>query len=233
MGGPAKAGGPPDAQQKRTTHREDYTMSRLLDLDSFEGVIGKQPKRQTPIDTDPLALDGKEKAVVKDVVELIAKNLTIVSKESHLQFMTFRYAMETMQAALDKDWIRIAAAATLGLKTTYDVKRIAPFLITKNDGAARNIVSDQRIELKGIAMRLSYAKEGRDAAEADLAFCVRAATCAAIAAERGLMHIVQENLGAIVSRLSRDDCPGRRKIAWTDEMLDYSRRYRAARIKMP
>lgn len=208
-------------------------MSRLLDLDTFEGVVPREPKRRTPVDTNPLKLDKAEADVVDDVVGLIAKNLKIQGLSSHKQFTVFHAAMEAMQAGLARDWNAIAAAAQVGLMATFEIETVNPYLLGKQDEAKRNLASDQRIELKNIAIRLGHAKEGRDEAEIDLALCVRAATYAAIAADRGLLHIVRENLGAIIARLAREDCPGRRKIVWNDGLMDLSRRYRAARVKMP
>lgn len=208
-------------------------MSRLLDLDTFEGVVAREPKRRTPVATNPLKLDKAESDVVEDVVGLIAKNLKIEGLSSRKQFTVFHGAMEAMRAGLDRDWNAIAAAAQIGLMATFDVETVNPYLLGKQDEAKRNLASDQRNEMKIIAIRLGHAKEGRDAAEIDLALCIRAATYAAIAADRGLLHIVRENLGAIIARLAREDCPGRRSVVWTDQLLDLSRRYRAARVKMP
>jgi len=208
-------------------------MSRLLDLDTFEGVVPREPKKRTTVDTNPLKLDKAETAVVEDVVGLIAKNLKIQGLSSRKQFTVFHGAMEAMRAGLDRDWNAIAAAAQIGIMATFDVDTVNPYLLGKQDEAKRNLASDQRIELKNIAIRLGHAKEGRDETEIDLALCIRAATYAAIAADRGLLHIVRDNLGAIIARLAREDCPGRRSVVWTDQLLDLSRRYRAARVKMP
>lgn len=208
-------------------------MSRLLDLDTFEGVIAREPKRRTAIDTNPLKLDKAENDVVTEVVGLIAKNLEIQGLSTRKQFTVFHGAMEAMRAGLDRDWNGIAAAAQIGLCATFDVDTVNPYLLGKQDEAKRNLASDQRNELKNIAIRLGHAKEGKDEAEMDLALCVRAATYAAIAADRGLLHIVRDNLGAIIARLAREDCAGRSSIVWNDQLLDLSRRYRAARVKMP
>lgn len=208
-------------------------MPRLLDQDTFEGVVQTAPKRRTPTQTNPLKLDRSETDAVQDVVGLIEKNLSIQGLSSHRQFVVFHGAMEAMRSSLARDWNAIAASAATAILATFEVDAVNPYLLGKQDDAKRNLASDQRHELKAIAIRLGHAKEGRDPEEVDLALCLRASTYAAIAADRGLLHIVRENLGAVIARIAREDCPGRRSVVWNDRLLDLSRRYRASRVRMP
>lgn len=208
-------------------------MTEILDIDSIEGIAVRAARKRTPMNTDPLSLDKSERDVVDDVAEYIGQNLRIKSLSTYNQMLTFHAAIEGMEAALNGQWAAIAAAAEAGLRASFEVHHVNPYLIWKQDGAKRNLASDQRNALKDIALRLSHASRAETRVEADRAFCLRAMTYAAIAADRGLLHIVKDNFGAVINTLHADDFPARGEIVWTDGLNDLARRYRTARVRMP
>src|SRR5690606_7071667 len=97
----------------------------------------------------------------------------------------------------------------------------------------RNLPSPERIALKDMALRLHLAERCRSASEADAALCLRAMVCAAIAAERGLIHLAKENFGAVIRTLKHEESTLRDQITWTDELNNYARRFANAKVKMP
>ncbi len=125
------------------------------------------------------------------------------------------------------------AAAEAGLHASFEVQNVSPYIICKQDEAKRNLASDQRNQLKDLALRLGHAAPAKTAIEADRAMCLRAMTYAAICADRGLMHLVKDNFGVVLVTLGAHSFEARSKIAWTDAHAALAQRYRNARVRMP
>lgn len=208
-------------------------MSHILDIESFEGTVTRVVRKKTEPNTNPLSLERAERKAVDDVAAEIDRNLKIKSLSTYDQMVTFHAAILGMEAAIANDWSGVAAAAQTGLEACFRVQNVTPYLICKQDEAKRNLASDHRNSLKDIALRLGHAARATTRIEIDRALCLRAMTYAAIAADRGLMHLVKDNLGTVVATLHQEDCPARGEIAWTDALTDLAKRYRMARVRMP
>lgn len=208
-------------------------MTHLLDIDSFEVAATRAPRKKTPTNTNPLKLDRNELETVDGVSAVIDRNLAIKSLSTYNQFLAFHSAMNGLKAAVAGDWAGLAGAAEAGLHATFDIQTVTPFLICKQDEAKRNLASDQRSALKDLALRLGHAAEAPTRIESDLARCLRAMTCAAICADRGLIHYVKENFGVVLVTVASDDFAKRRDVPLTDGIAELSRRFRMARVRMP
>lgn len=208
-------------------------MSAILDLDSFEGVTSRPARRKCAANTNPLKIDSAERKTIDQISAEIERNLKIKSLSSYDQMVAFHAAVQCIEACLKGDWTALAASAQAGLEAALKVQAVAPYLICKQDGAKRNLASDQRLELNKMAMRLGQASRGASRTDEDRARCLRAATYAAIAADRGLLHLVKENLGCIIQTLYAEEFSARRDITWTPGLVDLARRYRMAKVRVP
>lgn len=208
-------------------------MSHILDIDSFEGSISRTVKKRTPANTNPLSLDASERKTIKNVSDEIDRNLKIKSLSTYNQMLTFHAAINGMEAALAGDWAALASSAEAGLSASFEVQNVTPYLICKQDEAKRNLASDQRAALKELALRLGHAAPAKNPIDEARARCLRAMTYAAIAADRGLMHLVKDNFGAVLVTIGRDDFAPRKSLIWTDSMANLALRYRNARVQMP
>lgn len=208
-------------------------MSHILDIDSFEGSISRTVKKRTPANTNPLSLDASERKIIKNVADEIDRNLKIKSLSTYNQMLTFHAAINGMEAALAGDWAALASSAEAGLSASFEVQNVTPYLICKQDEAKRNLASDQRAALKELALRLGHAAPAKTPIDEARARCLRAMTYAAIAADRGLMHLVKDNFGAVLVTIGRDDFAPRKSLIWTDNMANFALRYRNARVQMP
>lgn len=207
-------------------------MTHILDIDTIEGTVARIERKRTPANTNPLALEKNERKVVDQIADEIAGKLRPSSGHYH-QFLTFHAALQGMEAALSGDWQALLGAAETGLSATFEVQNVSSYLICKQDGAKRNLASDQRNALKELALRLGHAAPANSELEADLAKCLRAMTYAAIAADRGLMHLVKDNFGVVIVTIGAPTFGAKSKIAWTDALDNLSKRYRNAQVRMP
>jgi hypothetical protein len=208
-------------------------MTAILDLESFEGIAARPTRRRAPVNTNPLKLEGAERKAIDQVAAEIDRNLRIKSLSSYDQMTAFHAAIQCIEACLAGDWKALSASAQTGLEAALRVQNVSPYLICKQDEAKRNLASDQRAELQKMAMRLGHAAPAASRLDEDRARCLRAATYAAIAADRGLLHIVKENLGCIIKVMHDDEFPARGRIAWTQSLIDLARRYRSAGVRVP
>lgn len=208
-------------------------MTQILDIDSFEVASARAPKRKTPVNTNPLAFDRNEMAVVDGIAAEIDRNLAIKSLSTYNQFLAFHAATTGMKAALAGDWGGLVGAAETGLKATFEIQAVTPYLICKQDEAKRNLASDQRNSLKEMALRLGHAAPAKTEIESDLARCLRAMTCAAICADRGLIHYVKDNFGHVLATIAAEGFGARDKVVLTPAAADLARRFRNARVRMP
>lgn len=208
-------------------------MTHMLDIDSFEVATTRAPRKKTPTNTNPLSFDKAELAVVDGISAEIDRNLAIKSLSTYNQFLTFHAATTGMKAALAGDWAGLAGAAEAGLRASFDIQAVTPYLICKQDEAKRNLASDQRTALKDLALRLGHAAPAKTEIEMDLARCLRAMTCAAICADRGLVHYVKENFGVVLATIAADGFGARRHVPVTPGIADLALRYRQARVRMP
>ena len=138
-----------------------------------------------------------------------------------------------MESALEGDWNALAASVKSALDSTLRIQNVACYIICKQDEAKRNLASDERASLLQLSMRLGLASTPKDRLDEDRARCIRAAVHASIAADRGLLHILKSNLGAILATIGAEDFPARRQILWTDELSAYALRFRSSRIMVP
>lgn len=207
-------------------------MSYMLDLEVYEGV---QPRiqKKAPTNTDPLSLTRGENDLIDRVATEATRLLSINGLSTRPQVNVLYAALLGIQAVLSKNWNGLAGAASIGLTATDEVHGISPYILHEQDGAQRNIVHPDRAALKDLALRLGRAREPSAESERDAASCLRAMVCAAIAADRGLIHIAKENFGYVIRTLSREDCAMRRNITWTDGLLNFARRHARSLVKMP
>jgi len=208
-------------------------MTAILDLESFEGIASRPARRRAPTNTNPLKLENTERKAIDQVTAEIDRNLKIKSLSSYDQMTAFHAAIQCIEACLAGKWSALAASAQTGLEAALRVQNVSPYLICKQDEAKRNLASDQRAELQKMAMRLGHAAKAADRIDEDRARCLRAATYAAIAADRGLLHIVKENLGCIIKIMHDEEFPARGRIAWTQSLVDLAKRYRQAGVRVP
>lgn len=208
-------------------------MTHLLDIDSFEVAETRAPRKKAPTNTNPLAFDAAELATLENVSGVIDTNLKINGLSTYHQFLAFHCAMNGIKAALAGDWSALAGAAETGLSACSDIQMVSPYLICKQDEAKRNLASDQRAALKDMALRLGQAAPAGSKNDEDLARCLRAMTCAAICADRGLIHFVKENFGVVMVILGSDDFAKRREVPLTEGIVGLSRRFRQAIVRMP
>jgi len=208
-------------------------MSKVLDADNLDATAMRTVRKPMPANTNPLVLQEKERVVVDDVAKVIGENLKIRSFSAYDQMLTFHSAIEGIQAAARSDWATIVAAAQAGLNAALNITNVTPYLLCRQDGAKRNLASEQREALKNIAFRLVQAARPKKPIDEDRALCLRAMTYAAIAADRGLVHLVKENFGVVIATLHRESCEVRSEILWTPELTALAQRYRNARIRIP
>ena len=204
-----------------------------LDIDSIECAASRPVPKKAKINSNPLHFSGAEHRLISSISADLGKRLQIKSSAIYYQVLTFQSAIQGIQYALDGNWAALIGAAQSGLEASFNVQNTCSYIISKQDSANRDIASDERIGLKEIAMRLAHAAPSKNRIDADRAMCLRAMIYASIAAERGIIHIVQSNLGVVINTLHHVDFPERTQIAWTNEILDLAKRYRQARIKLP
>lgn len=208
-------------------------MTAILDIESFEGIAVRPQRHRIAANTNPLKLEQSERKALDEVTAKIIPYLSKQSLMKHEQMIAFHASIECMEACLAGDWSAMVASAQAGLEAALRVQSITPCLLSKQDEAARDLASDERAELHKIAMRLGHAAPAATRTDEDRARCLRAATYAAISADRGLLHLLKENLGCVIRTLAHDECPVRREVAWTESLLDLARRYRSAGVRVP
>ena len=138
-----------------------------------------------------------------------------------------------IEAVLDNNINAVAQTALMGLRAIDEITGVSAYIFQHTDGANRNLASPERQAMKDLALRLHLAERSSKPAEVDAALCLRAMICAAIAAERGLIHIAKENFGAVIRTLNHEDSPLRNKVKWTDELEGYAHRFSRAKVKLP
>src|SRR3546814_3261139 len=79
-------------------------------------------------------------------------------------------------------------------------------MLSKQDGAYRNLASDERAGLVEMSRRLSLATLPTNNSDATKALCLRAFICDAVFADKGQPAMAKENYGAIIRALHREDC---------------------------
>jgi hypothetical protein len=146
---------------------------------------------------------------------------------------TYYAAIVGTEAVTARNANAIVQTALLALRELAEVQGVSPFIFQKRDDANRNLVPDERIALKAMAFRLAQAARPKNRADGDLAQCLRAFVCAAIAAERGLIHLAQENFGFIIQTIHSENCELRGEVTWTDELKALAQRWSRASVKMP
>ncbi len=184
------------------------------------------------------AEDAKAKAEGYDKIKKLRKlrhvGLLNVPSASIIHQVRAAYsAFIGIEALMSHNMNAVAQAAIMGLKECDEVQGRADFIFNKCDGAHRNLASDERASLFELAMRLGKASRPSNEEDVTKALCFRALVCAAIAAEKGVMHLAKENYGAIIRALHREDCQLRSQINWTDELKNYARRHTNSSVKIP
>ena len=208
-------------------------MNTLLDIDSLDGTCERPQRPAAPRNTDPLKFNASERKTIEAIGKEIGRNLNNRSLSVFDQLNAFHHSVQAIEAALKGDWNALAASVKSALDSTLRIQNVACYIICKQDEAKRNLASDERSSLLQLSMRLGLAATPRDRLDEDRARCIRAAVYASIAADRGLLHIIKANLGAILATLGADDFPARREILWTDEVKAYANRFRSSRIMVP
>ena len=208
-------------------------MTYVLDIESFDDIAPRQQRVRTPSGTDPLVLGKEERRSLDEISEIVGRYVTKRSLSAYDQFLVFHSALVGMDRATAGDWAGLSAAAVQGLRAAFRVQGVSPYLIGRQDDAKRNLASEQRRQLKELALRLGQAREGGTQPEIDMARCLRAMTCAAICADRGLIHHAKENFGVVVATVCADGFHSRRKVPLFPDLVDYGRRFARAGVKMP
>lgn len=228
-------------------------------FDSFEEFTPRAVKK-APVGTDPLHLTSSERKTIDAITlqfvgnkdsmlakiaktdeaeakklqrNIVAGMLNVPSSSIIHQVRSTYAAIVGIEAAEANNMNAVVQAALMGLRELAEVQGVAPFIFQKSDGASRNLVPDERVALKDLALRLGAAARTKTEADADRARCLRAMVCAAIAAERGLIHIAAENFGAVIATCHSPFCEFRSKIDWTEELHGYAARWSRATVKMP
>lgn len=207
-------------------------MSAKMNLDALERAEPRVASR-VPSRTKPLQLTSQERKLLMAITEECQRLLKIKGLSTYHQVNTLYCGIVGAEAILDKNWNALAQTALMGLQSVERVEGVTPFIFEARDGASRNIVSPQRAELKNLALRLSLAERPHITDEANTALCLRAMINAAIAAERGLVHIAKTNFGAAIRTLHYEMTGLKPAVSWNDELVDYARRFANAKVAMP
>lgn len=208
-------------------------MNTLLDIDTLDSACERPTRPAAPRNTDPLKFNAAEKKALEAIGKEIGRNLNNRSLSVFDQLNAFHHSIQAIEAAYAGDWNALASSVKSAIDSTLRIQNVACYIICKQDEAKRNLASDERGSLLQLSTRLSLAATPNTRLDEDRARCIRAAVYASIAADRGLLHILKNNLGAILATVSAEDFPARRQILWTDEITAYANRYRGSRIMVP
>lgn len=208
-------------------------MNTLLDIDSLDSACERPQRPSAPRNTDPLKFNAAERKALESIGKEIGRNLNNRSLSVFDQLNAFHHSIQAVEAALEGDWNALAASVKSAIDSTLRIQNVACYIICKQDEAKRNLASDERASLLQLSMRLGLAETPKNRIDEDRARCIRAAVYASIAADRGLLHILKNNLGAILATIGAEDFPARRSILWTDEVTAYATRFRNSRVMVP
>lgn len=149
------------------------------------------------------------------------------------QIRAFYAAVVGIEALLSNNLNAVAQAAVMGLQESDEVQRSSELILSKQDGAYRNLASDERAGLVEMSRRLSLAARPTRESDVTKALCLRAFVCAAIWADKGQPAMAKENYGAIIRALHREDFDLRSQITWSDQLCNYARRHAQAKVRIP
>ncbi len=208
-------------------------MTAQLQFDDFVGASPVALKRPAPSDGKPLLLTRPEIKLVGDLSEECGRLLKITGLSTSHQVRAMHSALSGVEAAYSRSCNGILNAAIAGLEACDQVMGVAPYIFQHTDGASRNLASPQRVALKEMGLRISLVSRPLSLEDNDTALCMRAMVFAAIAAERGLIHLAKENFGAVVRTLHSEISPLRDQIAWDETTNALAARFQTAKVKLP
>jgi hypothetical protein len=232
----------------------------MMDLDVSEGYAPRIVKR-APANTNPLEITAAERRALNEITTIFVGNtdeinhrienepdkkkqakiredhkvglINIPSSSAIHQVRATYAAIVGIEALMSDNINALVQTALMGLRELDEIQGVSPFIFGKKDGANRDLVPDERIALKDMALRLGQAARPKNDADVDRALCLRALVCAAITAERGLVHLAKENFGVIIRTLSHEYCELRNQVTWTDELQGFARRHARALVRVP
>lgn len=238
-------------------------MSQMSAIDVSAAVEIAAPRiiKRSPMGTNPLELTQTEKKLLAtinlefngnaaEVDRQIAKTtdsekitklrqmrkvgfLNVPSASIIHQIRLFYAAIVGIEALLSNNMNAVAQAAVMGLQEADEVQRPSELILSKQDGAYRNLASDERAGLVEMSRRLSLASVPLSSGDVTKALCLRAFVCAAVFADKGQPAMAKENYGAIIRALHREDCELRSQITWNDQLCNYARRQANAKVRVP
>lgn len=207
-------------------------MPHLHDLDAHQNTASLLSAHRGE-NGSPLELTPPEKQALIDISLKCTRLLSIRSLASYHQVESLNAALLGMEAVLADEPNALAQACLMGLKAIDQIQAVSPFIFHNQDGANRNRVPIERTQLKDLALRLHLLKRSSNKSIADRALCLRALACAAISAERGLIHIAKENFGAALRILHNEQNSFSGAVTWTDELASYVIRHAASSVRLP
>src|SRR3546814_9894313 len=101
------------------------------------------------------------------------------------QIRLFYAAIVGIEALLSNNMSAVTQAAVMGLQEADEVQRPSELILSKQDGAYRNLASDERAGLVEMSRRLSLATIPTNNSDVTKALCLRAFICAAVFADKG------------------------------------------------
>ncbi|AXK44057.1 hypothetical protein [Erythrobacter aureus] len=208
-------------------------MTAQLQFDDFVDAAPVALKRRPAGDDKPLLLTRAEIKLLGELSEECGRLLKITGLSTSHQVGAMHSALAGVEAAYGREWNGILKAAVAGIEACNQVMGVSPYIFQHTDGASRNLASPQRVALKEMGLRISLATRPMSLEDNDTALCMRAMVFAAIAAERGLIHLAIENFGAIIRTLHSELSPLREYIAWDDKTNALAARFANAKVKLP
>ncbi|QAY80471.1 hypothetical protein [Sphingosinicella sp. BN140058] len=211
-------------------------------------VVGEElPPRsikRVPVGTNALDLTSAERKLLHEITVIFEgenDNTHAGRGKLHISGLSTIHQVRAMHAAivgiealLTYNTNALIQSALMGLIEADEIQGVSPYIFDKQDDAGRHIVPPQRAGLIDLANRLGRATRPGRQVEIDRAKCLRALVCAAIAAERGLTHLIKHNLGVIIRTVHDEDSELRSQVKWTDELEGFARRHvRSTMVKMP
>lgn len=213
------------------THAERKTLADINIL--FVGNVQKIDRQIAELTQSDQAPDNIKTSKLNKLRRERIPGLLNTSYSTIHQVRATYAAIIGIEAILSNNLNAVLQSAVMGLEEIDEIQGISPYIFPKSDGAHRNIASDERAKLIEVSMRLGKSARPDNNGDVDKALCLRAFVCAAVAAERGLIHIAKENYGAIIRTLHRETCELRDQVAWTDTLCNYARRHANSKVKQP
>lgn len=117
------------------------------------------------------------------------------------QFQLLDLAVQIIASADRGAWQGVADIIALAIDKASNVPAVTPYIFHSADAASRIHPSSFRTDLKAILDRLNKLPWARTRDEEDLRAIARSAVAAAIAADKGAIHVTRQNLGHILQRI--------------------------------